>query len=189
MQATIQHDCLFLILQQDATASYFGPSTQRGDFENVFEVFHMKTEARTIMRLQQTITEQFVNLTMRDGKKAQAERNLFTAFQLLSKHGSPLDLFTKAIESISPICKVQSQRRGAKIVHYPKPLTTRQRYRLGMLWLKDETLKPDGSSFGQRLYSQIMKIHSNTSPITQKRDQLHKMAISNRSNIMLKPRR
>lgn len=72
----------------------------------------------------------------------------------------------------------------------PRPLTEKQRLRTGCIWIRDAAEKVGkGQTFGDRIGIVINRILIGDSPLFQKRDAMHKLALSNRSQLVLQDRK
>ena len=80
-------------------------------------------------------------------------------------------------------------------VLYPKPLTLRQSRRIAISWITIQASKkkgvpiPRGTTLGSRIGNEIVALIEGTSSLLQKRENLHKQAVQNRSNIVMYDRR
>ncbi|KAJ3319200.1 hypothetical protein HDV06_006640 [Boothiomyces sp. JEL0866] len=129
---------------------------------------------------------------MKDGMKARAQRIINTSLELiaLKTKENPRTVLEKAVDQIAPYVKVASQKRGARNVLLPKPLTPRQRKRIGIQWISDQASSRKGNSdFGTRIGQEIIAIINNESQLLAKKENVHKQAVANRSNLVLQDRR
>ena len=167
-----------------------------------------KQEAIEALDKKNQVVEQFINNIMKDGKKEIA-RGIIADALLYIKHNDlktdPKGVMLDAIEKASVYVKVSSQKRGAKVVMKPKPLTDRQRFRTAILWIRDAALSgktstaalgrgresPLGrlSAAGLRIGREIMAVANGTSSVLQKKLSIHKLVLANRSNIVMTDRK
>ncbi|KAJ3327609.1 hypothetical protein HDU76_011449 [Blyttiomyces sp. JEL0837] len=139
-----------------------------------------------------TLINAFVNNIMKDGKKATARRILQDALMYIQEESkeNPRAVLAKAIDKVEPLMKLVGYKRGAKSVQTPHPLNERQRRRTAILWVKEAADdRPKRDSMGVRLGKEIMAIMKDESSVIQKRTQLHKAALQNRSNVVLVDRK
>ncbi|KAJ3011008.1 hypothetical protein HKX48_007073 [Thoreauomyces humboldtii] len=140
-----------------------------------------------------TLTEAFVNNIMKDGKKARARRTLLDALQHIQRETGGQDphvVLQQAVAKVSPLVKIVTTKRGAKGIQTPTPLNERQRRRFGILWIVDAAAGTKvGTTFGQRIGAEVLAIMDDKSTALLKRTNLHKQALSNRSNILMADRK
>ncbi len=132
------------------------------------------------------VVSQLVNTLMRDGKKARAQRLISDSMKHLSKKISteldPYTVLLEAIETASPLLKLSSTKKGSKVVHVPTALRDRQRRRRAIVWMLDASKKRGEKSFEERFAAEVYDVSQGTSPVLQKKQQVHKQALANRAN-------
>jgi small subunit ribosomal protein S7 len=168
--------------------------------------------------VQEQVYRQFVGNIMKQGKRGVAERTMHAALLHVQQtfllqpiaattlglaEGtviSPRQLLVHAVDAVAPVVRVKSSKRGSKNILTPTPMTDLQRRRQGILWIVDST-RSAGSrraaasaggkrlTFGQRLGQELIAIVRGESGSISKRVQLHKQALSNRSNLILADRK
>ncbi|KAJ2668740.1 hypothetical protein IWW42_005009 [Coemansia sp. RSA 1085] len=128
---------------------------------------------------------QLVNMIMRDGKKALAERLVYGALLDIRKHTNkdPFMLVSDAINLVSPLMDTKSGRQGSKVIQVPRALNLRQRRRRAIVWLLHAVNNRNERSFSMRLSGELQAIVNGTSGVLEKKLQLHKFVLDNRSNI------
>ncbi|KAJ3175488.1 hypothetical protein HDU87_006151 [Geranomyces variabilis] len=140
-----------------------------------------------------TLIEAFVNNIMKDGKKARARRTMEDALAYIraaDPASDPHATLAAAVAKVSPLVKIVTTKRGAKGIQTPTPLSERQRRRFGILWIVEAASGVKvGLTFGQRIGAEVLAIMKDESAALQKRTNIHKQALSNRSNILMVDRR
>ena len=113
------------------------------------------------------LVTQLINKILLDGKKSTAEGIVYGAFELVqAKTGEdPLAIFKKAMDNVRPTLEVNSRRA-----------TT-----LAIRWIVDFSRKRKEHTMKQRLAAEIMDAAENTGASVKKREDLYKMAESNRA--------
>ncbi|KAJ1558626.1 hypothetical protein HK405_013298 [Cladochytrium tenue] len=102
----------------------------------------------------------------------------------------PRALLAVAVERAEPLMKLVGFRRGAKSIQTPTPLTERQRRRAAIIWIKEAAeARNKRDSMGVRVGKELMAILQGESGVLQRRTQVHKAALLNRSNVVLVDRR
>jgi ribosomal protein S7 len=142
------------------------------------------------------VHDQFVNLLMKDGKKAKAAAVLHDAILVIKKSfpsESPIDLLGKAVSRASPLLKLKSQKKGSKSVQIPTPLALKQQRRLGILWIikgaQKRSAKQNGKYlFGDKIAQEILGILQGTSCFAiEKKRELYTLALQNKANVVMAP--
>src|SRR3982750_4824062 len=92
------------------------------------------TDAPTDVRRKVT---QFVNLIMRDGKKAVAEGIVYKALDMVAERAKddPLKVWERALTNVRPRVEVKSRRVGGSTYQVPVDVRPDRSLALGMRWL------------------------------------------------------
>ncbi|KAJ3028240.1 UNVERIFIED_CONTAM: hypothetical protein HDU68_002108 [Siphonaria sp. JEL0065] len=134
-----------------------------------------------------------VNNVMRHGKKATARRIVSDALKHVASSADKQDphaILSAAVEKVEPLFKVVGVKKGAKSLLTPKPLTERQRRRTAIVWILDAAnARNQKDPAGIRIGKELLAILSDESSTIQKRLNVHKTALQNRSNVVLVDRR
>nr|KAJ3423138.1 hypothetical protein HK105_001838 [Polyrhizophydium stewartii] len=138
------------------------------------------------------VLDQFVNNIMEDGKKSVARKIMSDALLhiQMAVRQDPVAYLEAAIDKVSPYVKVMSVKRAGRNIPTPRPLKDRQRFRTGILWTCEVALK--GKSpvpAGERIGRELIAIMEGKSPALAKREQVHKLALANRSNVVMADRK
>ncbi|KAI8903846.1 ribosomal protein S7 domain-containing protein [Gorgonomyces haynaldii] len=142
-------------------------------------------------RFKQTPVEQFTNLIMRDGKKQLALQQIQDMFLEIQKQTKqdPLQVFLSALDQVSPIVSTATVRKKSKNLIAPQPLNERQRFRIGGVWMIEAANKASKRvDFGTRLAHQVLQVFKGESSLFQTKEQMHKLALANRSSMVLRDR-
>lgn len=134
-------------------------------------------------RFADPLVSKFVNKVMHDGKKETAEQLVFAALEKLAteqKLDAPTVLH-KVIDKASPILEVKSRRVGGATYQVPVEVSPKRRTILVMRWILDTCRKQTGKPMDQLLYQEMKNILDDTGTVMKKREDLHKMAESNRA--------
>ncbi|OLL25550.1 37S ribosomal protein S7, mitochondrial [Neolecta irregularis DAH-3] len=130
----------------------------------------------------------FVNLIMREGKKSKAQKLVQDILEYLrgKVHVDPVETLRQAVESASPLVKIVQQSKGSKKVAVPVPLKERQRHRQALLWMCGACDKRGHTNFSIRFAQEVLEVMEGKSSVFQKKEQVHRMAMINRSNAVIK---
>ena len=125
----------------------------------------------------------FVNVLMVSGKKSVAERIIYGAFdQVQTKSGKdPIEVFSLAIDNLSPLVEVKSRRGGGANYQVPVEVRPQRRSALAMRWLKEAAVKRGEKSMDLRLAAEILEASENKGAAMKKREEVHRMAEANKA--------
>lgn len=100
-------------------------------------------------------------------------------------------LLEQAVDLAAPLVRLASERRGAKNIQIPRPLNDRRKRRTAIMWIIEASgkAKKGGKSFPIRLGTELFKVIKRESGALQRKEQLHKAALANRSNVIMFDRR
>nr|WLG71268.1 ribosomal protein S7 [Chlorophyceae sp. KF-2023a] len=123
-----------------------------------------------------------VNRVMKSGKKSVAYRIVYNALKEVGDTTSknPVEVFENALVNLTPRVEVKPKRRAGAVQMIPRILTDSDRGRASALrWLLEACYKKSGQSMVSRLKYEILEAYKKSGAAMRKRDELHKMAISN----------
>ena len=130
------------------------------------------------------LVTQLINKVLLDGKKATAERIVYTAFEIVaekSEGGDALATFKKAMDNVKPSLEVKPKRVGGATYQVPMEVNSRRATTLAIRWMVDFSRKRKENTMKERLAGEIMDAAENTGASIKKREDLYKMAESNRA--------
>ena len=124
------------------------------------------------------LVTQLINKILLDGKKSTAEGIVYGAFELVqAKTGEdPL-----AMDTVRPPLEVKPKRVGGAPSQVPMEVNSRRATTLAIRWIVDFSRKRKEHTMKQRLAAEIMDAAENTGASVKKREDLYKMAESNRA--------
>ncbi len=126
----------------------------------------------------------FINMVMRSGKKALAERVVYGALDTVAerkKGGDPLEVFQKALDNVRPVVEVKSRRVGGATYQVPVEVRATRQQTLAMRWLTDAARKRGEKSMHLRLAGELMDASENRGSAVKKREDTHRMAEANKA--------
>ncbi|MBI4215729.1 MAG: 30S ribosomal protein S7 [Parcubacteria group bacterium] len=125
----------------------------------------------------------FINYLMENGKKSLAQSILYGAFDLIQKKSkqNPLEIFEKAIKNASPSLEVRGRRIGGANYQVPVPVRSERKFILASRWIIDAARKKKGRPMGEKLAQELMDAASQQGDAIKKREDVHRMAESNRA--------
>lgn len=125
----------------------------------------------------------FINVVMRNGKKAVSERIVYGALERVADKvkSDPLEVFNKALENLRPIVEVKSRRVGGSNYQVPVEVRPARRTALAMRWLAEASRKRSEKTMGLRLAGEILEAIENKGAAIKKREDVHRMAEANKA--------
>ena len=124
-----------------------------------------------------------INAIMLDGKKGTAQTILYTAFDRVREATGqePLEVFTKALENISPVLEVKSRRIGGQNYQVPVEVRPERKQTLALRWLVKYSRLRNDKTMDEKLAKEIMDAANGLGGACKKRDEVHKMAEANKA--------
>ena len=143
----------------------------------------VRREVMPDVKYNNRLVTQLINKVLLDGKKATAERIVYTAFDMVAaKSGEDaLSVFKKAMDNIRPTLEVKPKRVGGATYQVPMEVNSRRANQLAIRWLVDFSRKRREHTMKQRLAAEIMDAAEGTGASVKRREDLYKMAESNRA--------
>ena len=131
-------------------------------------------------------TSRFINFIMETGeKRALMERHVRDGMLVLHRRTqqNPHALFERCVEMLAPVLEVASCRQRAKMHRVPIPVTEYRGQSIAFRWLKEALQKKrrPPQPFPEKFASEVLAVLEGKSPLLQKRSQMHKEALVNRS--------
>ena len=132
--------------------------------------------------LRRRITK-FVNVVMRDGKKAVAEGIVYGAMDLVAERAKddPLKVWDRALGNVRPRVEVKSRRVGGSTYQVPIEVRPERASSLAMRWLKEYARARAGKSMREKLADEIIDAANERGEAVKKREDTHRMAEANKA--------
>lgn len=129
------------------------------------------------------LVTQLVNKVLLDGKKSVAERIVYGAFTMIEqKTGQdPLSVFKKAMDNVRPTLEVKPKRVGGATYQVPVEVNSRRSTTLAIRWIVGYARARREKTMQERLAAEIMDAANGLGSSVKKREDLYKMAESNRA--------
>ena len=129
------------------------------------------------------LVTRFVNVVMRDGKKATAERILYEALEAIRQRTSddPMKVFKRAIENVKPAVEVKSRRVGGSTYQVPVEVRPSRRLALSMRWIIQNAKRRGERTMRQKLAAELMDAAENRGAAIKKKEDTHRMADANKA--------
>ena len=141
----------------------------------------VRREVQPDARFNNRLVTQLINKVLLDGKKS--EGIVYGAFDIVAeKTGQDaLTVFKKAMDNIRPTLEVKPKRVGGATYQVPMEVNSRRATTLAIRWMVDFSRKRKENTMKERLAAEIMDAAENTGASIKKREDLYKMAESNRA--------
>ena len=129
------------------------------------------------------LVTQLINKVLLDGKKSTAESIVYGAFDLIEQRTGtdPLSVFKKAMDNVRPTLEVRPKRVGGATYQVPVEVNSRRSTTLAIRWLVGFSRKRREKTMTERLAGEILDAANGTGSSVKKREDLFKMAESNRA--------
>lgn len=142
-----------------------------------------KREVAPDAKFNDRVVGRFVNRVMQGGKKSTAERVVYDAFEIIAERikDDPMRVFKRALENVKPVVETKSRRVGGANYQVPVEVRPSRREALGFRWILSFASARPGKSMSDRLADEIIDAYHNRGAAIKKRDDVHKMAESNKA--------
>jgi len=129
------------------------------------------------------LVTRFVNVVMRDGKKATAERILYEALEAIrvKTQDDPMKVFNRAIENVKPAVEVKSRRVGGSTYQVPVEVRPSRRLALSMRWIIQNAKRRPERTMRQKLAGELLDAAENRGSAIKKKEDTHRMADANKA--------
>ncbi|MFV1999727.1 MAG: 30S ribosomal protein S7 [Acidimicrobiia bacterium] len=129
------------------------------------------------------LVAQIINKVLLKGKKGAARRIVYTAMDIVEKRtgSDPLPTLKRAIDNVRPTLEVRSRRVGGSTYQVPVEVRPRRAQTLAVRWLVEFARKRRENTMSERLANEILDAANRTGAAAKRREDVHKMAESNKA--------
>jgi len=129
------------------------------------------------------VVAKFINNVMEDGKKAVAEKIVYSAFDIISAKTKQdaLEVFNTALENVKPVVEVRSRRVGGATYQVPCEVRAERRQALAIRWILGAALKRSETTMTEKLANELLDAYANKGSAVKKREDTHRMAEANKA--------
>ena len=129
------------------------------------------------------LVSQLINQVLLDGKKDLASNIVYSALEIVEKQtgSDPLNTLKDAFENVRPQIETKSRRVGGTNYQVPMEVPQRRSTTLAIRWMVDSSRKRGENTMSERLGREILDASNKTGASVKKREDVHKMAESNRA--------
>ena len=142
-------------------------------------------------RYHDKVLAKFINCVMHAGKKAVAQRLVYSALDLIQARldkdkpeGLPntaVEVFRQAIDNVKPAVEVRSRRVGGANYQVPMSVSSRRRMSLAFRWILQSARGEKGKPMAQRLARELYDAARREGKAISTRENTHRMAEANRA--------
>ncbi len=148
-----------------------------------------KPKKRVILpdpKFNDVLVTRFVNDLMVDGKKTTAYNVFYDAMQMVAdkkkdEEVSPLEIWKKALENITPQVEVKSRRVGGANFQVPMEIRPERKVAISIKNMIIFSRKRAGRSMSEKLAAEILAAYNDEGGAFKKKEEIHRMAEANRA--------
>ncbi|MCF8361361.1 MAG: 30S ribosomal protein S7 [Prolixibacteraceae bacterium] len=132
------------------------------------------------------LVTRFVNDLMVDGKKTTAYAVFYDAMEMIGEKMknddiSPLEVWKKSLENITPQVEVKSRRVGGATFQVPMEIRPDRKLSISIKNMIQFSRKRAGRSMSEKLAAEIQAGYNNEGGAFKKKEEIHRMAEANRA--------
>ena len=126
----------------------------------------------------------FTNYIMESGKKNVARKIVSDCMNSIKekvKVENPIEVFETALKNTAPQMEVRSRRVGGANYQVPREVRPERKQALSMKWIIEAARNKKGAPIHEKLADEIISASKNEGEAVKKRENVHKMAESNKA--------
>jgi small subunit ribosomal protein S7 len=129
------------------------------------------------------LVTQLVNKILSRGKRSVAERIVYDALDAIKERTAtePISTLKRAVDNTKPQLEVKSRRVGGATYQVPVDVKPRRATTLSVRWLVGYSKQRREKTMSERLASELMDASNGVGAAVKRREDMHKMADSNRA--------
>ena len=132
------------------------------------------------------LVTRFVNNLMFEGKKSIAYGVFYDAMEMVADRTkdlgkTPIEVWKKALENITPLVEVKSRRVGGATFQVPIEVRPDRKISLSMKNMILFSRQRSGKSMGEKLAAEILAAYNEEGGAFKKKEDMHKMAEANKA--------
>jgi small subunit ribosomal protein S7 len=137
-------------------------------------------------RYKDALVTRFVNNLMFDGKKSVSFDIFYEAMDLIQERNkdaekTPLEIWKKALENITPQVEVKSRRVGGATFQVPQEVRPDRKVSISMKNLILFARKRAGKSMSDKLAAEVLAAYNEEGGAYKKKEDTHRMAEANKA--------
>jgi len=136
---------------------------------------------------QSIVVAKLINRSMMNGNKNAAQKQVYSALDLLKKESKQDDVLTvleQALDNIKPKVEVRPRRIGGAVYQVPTPVRGPRQYSLAIRWLITAARKRPNKqfhTFAEKLMTELMAALNSEGTAVAKRQEVERMADANKA--------
>lgn len=145
-----------------------------------------RASRRTVVpdpKYKNTLVAKFINGLMRRGKKSVAEHIFYKSMDIIEQKVKqpPLEVFTKAMDNVTPVLEVKSRRVGGATYQVPVNVRPERRSALAIRWIIQYAKQRKGLPMEEKLARELMDASQREGASIKKKEDTHRMAEANKA--------
>ena len=137
-------------------------------------------------KYKEQVVTRFVNNLMLDGKKSISYSIFYKALDIVRERAkddekSPLEIWKKALENITPHVEVKSRRVGGATFQVPMEVRPDRKISLSMKNMILFARKRSGKDMGEKLAGEILAAYKEEGGAFKRKEDTHRMAEANKA--------
>jgi len=133
-----------------------------------------------------TLVTRFVNDLMISGKKNISYNIFYNALDIVKEKlpvqdKTPLDIWKKALENITPMVEVKSRRIGGATFQVPMEIRPERKVSISIKYMISFARKRSGRTMGEKLAAEIIAAYNEEGGAFKKKEDMHRMAEANKA--------
>jgi len=129
------------------------------------------------------LLSKLINYVMQDGKKAIAQRVVYSALDIVDgrSESTSLDMFNEAVTNCSPRLEVRTRRVGGANYQVPYEVPVDRQVALALRWIVRAARERGENTMAERLAAEILEASRKEGKAYNKRLDAHRMAEANKA--------
>lgn len=133
-----------------------------------------------------TLVTRFVNDLMVDGKKSVAYQIFYDAMDMVATKNkdedkSPLDIWKKALENVTPMVEVKSRRIGGATFQVPMEVNPKRKTAISIRNMIKFARQRSGRNMAEKLTQEIIAAYNEEGGAFKRKEETHRMAEANKA--------
>jgi small subunit ribosomal protein S7 len=132
------------------------------------------------------LVTRFVNDLMVDGKKSLAYKIFYDTMELVGERmkdsdKTPLEIWKKALENVTPQVEVKSRRVGGATFQVPMEVRPERKVSLSIKYMIMFARKRAGKSMSEKLGAEVIAAYNEEGGAFKRKEDMHRMAEANKA--------
>lgn len=133
-----------------------------------------------------TLVTRFVNDLMVDGKKSVAYQIFYDAMDMIAEKNkdsekTPIEIWKKALENVTPMVEVKSRRIGGATFQVPMEVNPKRKAAISIRNMIKFARQRSGKSMAEKLTQEVMAAYNEEGGAFKRKEETHRMADANKA--------